>query len=330
MEKKNVKEIAKLAGVSTATISRVINNNPNVKESTRQHVLEIVNKYGFKPDRLAKNLRTKKSYTLLVLIPTVENPYFAEIIRGINEKVYNTKYEVIIGTVEHKRNSMEIFLDLLKTNQIDGAIFVSSSIDKSQLINIKDKKNIVLCNEYIEGMDISYVCINNLLASYEATKKLIESGCKNLCYLAGRKKSISSEKRKLGFHKCLDEYDITSSAEHVIYGPNSIESGYESMKKIHDSNIKFDGILVNSDLKAAGVIQYLKQKDFKIGEDVKLICFDGTFVSEIITPKITTINQPGYIIGQKSLELLVNQLEDSECDFQSIIVEHEIKKGETL
>jgi DNA-binding LacI/PurR family transcriptional regulator len=325
----SIKTVAKLANVSVATVSRVLNNDNKVKAETRERVLKVIEEIDYRPNLLAKNLRKKSSSTILIVLPTISNPIFNEIIRGAETAIKEKGYNVIIGTTELDNNQLETFINLLKTQQVDGAVFLSSSINKNKLKEIADDYSVVMCNEYFDEIDVPYVSIDNKRAGYDACKYLFERGKNNIAYIRGYIDSSSSLGRLDGYKKAHKEKNVPYNTECIIKGSNDFEKLRLQTIKLIEEHPSIDGLLVNSDIQASIVLKTLKQLGLRIPEDVGIISFDGTIISQIVDPSLTSIVQPMYELGYQSVEILIDKLNKNEVKNMQVILPHRLVKRDT-
>ncbi|CAG7643257.1 LacI family DNA-binding transcriptional regulator [Paenibacillus allorhizosphaerae] len=327
----SVKEVAKRANVSVATVSRVLNNDPVVKQSTKEKVLEVIKEMNYKPNLLAKNLRKQASKTIVMVLPAMSNPYFAEIARGAQAAAYDFGYHIIIGTMESKRWILDTYVNLLKTNLAEGMIFVSSSADRELLQTLVGDYPIVLCTENYPGIGATCVSIDNKQAGYEATRELLRRGHRSIAYIAGNRQSSSVLGRIEGYKEALIEAGIEYNPELVAGSKNNFENVTEAMNGILGKGFGIDGVITHSDLQASYILKGIKENLIPLEASIGLISFDGTFIAEITNPSITTIVQPLYDLGYTSVHQLVLKLQNdlAEAPQGVVILPHELVIRET-
>ncbi|MDF2715303.1 MAG: transcriptional regulator, LacI family [Paenibacillus sp.] len=327
----SIKEVAKQAGVSVATVSRVLNNDPVVKPATKNKVLQVIKEMNYKPNMLAKNLRKQASQTIVMVLPSMSNPYFSEIARGAQAAAYDNAYHIIIGTIESKRWILDTYINLLKTNLAEGIVFVSSSASKELLEELSDGYKIVLCTEHYPGIDSTCVTIDNKKAGYEATNELIRRGHTQIAYIAGNRETSSVAARIEGYKAALREAGIPFWPERIAGAKNSFEHVKETVNGIVDKGMNIDGIITHSDLQASFILKGIKEKSIAVSERIGLVSFDGTFLAEITNPTVTTIVQPLYELGYTSVRILIQKLQ-SDTDAKEeglVILPHQLVVRET-
>jgi len=322
-----IKEVAKYCGYSVATVSRVLNNDPVVKSETREKVLAAIEALNYRPNLVAKNLRTQRSNSILVMIPTIANPFYAEILRGIEQGVKETQMNPIIGTVELDQGHMDHFLELLDSNQADGVIFVSSSITSDRLTEVAKKHPAVMCNEHFDPMPVSYVAIDNEAAAYEAACKLAEAGCKHIVYFSAARDSSSSIDRSAGVRRAGKE--CKNLTVDIIRGFDDFHDLKDKISNALEKQPEIDGLVMNSDINGTVAIRALVEMDLIPGKDVRIVSFDGTIISEITTPTLTCVKQPLFDLGYLAVRLLENQMKEADAPVERLILPYELTIRET-
>jgi DNA-binding LacI/PurR family transcriptional regulator len=325
----SIKEIAKQAGVSIATVSRVINSPNSVRNDKRQKVLACIQELNYKPNIQARNFRTQKSKNIIALVPNIRSPFITEVISGIFNTSKDWGYQVYIGTVEENIESAEMYISMLYSCQADGMLILSSSIGRTLLKRIISQFPIVLCNEYFADIDIDCVTIDNKKAAFDAVSYLYQRGYRNIAYIGGKSYSISTELRIQGYKEALAEYGLNFTKDNILYSTSNttnFENNFGDILK----NEALDGFVINSDLKAAKFIRRLKDAQCFSSSKAGIISFDGTYIAELSDPRITTITQPMYDIGQKSVELLVRKIESKNLNEpQKMFLPYEITVRDT-
>lgn len=304
----SVKEIARRAGVSTATVSRVLNNFDSVKEENRRRVLEAVDSMGYQVNVQARSLRTSKSGSIIALIPTIRNPLFAEMLNGLLTQAKKGGYNVFVGTIEGNLENVDQYISMLYSHQADGIVFFSSTFNAQILEKLEGHFPFVLCNESVAGIEAPLVSINNEQASYDAATYLLQKGCRNLAYIAGHTTSSSTAQRIAGYKRALEEYRLPFNERSIINGSNS---DFRKTPILQEFITKgdYDGFIVNSDLKAAFVLNKLIEQLHIPPDQINLVSFDGTYLADITIPPMTTITQPMLDIGALAAKMLIQLLD---------------------
>jgi DNA-binding LacI/PurR family transcriptional regulator len=255
----SIKEVALKANVSVATVSRVLNNDPAVKPETKALVQQVIKEMNYRPNLLAKQLRKQASRTVVMVLPSLSNPYFSEIAKGAQAAAHEDKYNIIIGTIESKRWILDTYINMLETNLAEGIVFVSSSASKEVLESLIGRHQVVLCTEYYPGIDATCVTIDNRQAGYDAAKELISRGLSNIAYITGNQESSSVKARLEGYKDALREAGIPFNPEMVARAKNMYESVQEAVNGLIGKGCKIDGIITHSDLQASFILRGIKE-----------------------------------------------------------------------
>ncbi|MEC4003225.1 LacI family DNA-binding transcriptional regulator [Flavobacterium sp. SUN052] len=317
-----LKEIAQQLGISITTVSKALKNYPDVSEKTRNAVLQLSQSLHYTPNSFAVNLRTKESKTIGLIIPEVVHHFFSNIINGIIEEAEKNGYLVII-LQSNESMEMEIKqVELLMNKRVDG-ILISLSNESNNDEHLKEilRRNIpfVMFDKINKLINCSKVIIDDQRASFAATQHLIDLGCKKIAHIRGPVNPQNAIDRFLGYKKALEKNNIVydSKLVYTCLGA-AFEEGYEFTKQIIENHPDVDGIFAVTDMVAVGVINYLTEKNIKIPEQIKVIGFSNWFMGQVITPKLSTVDQPGYEMGIQSFKLLLEEMNSVKNDAKFI------------
>jgi len=319
-----IKEVAKLAGVSVATVSRVLNDSSSVLPETRDRVCEAIAKLNYQPNLLARNLRRSETKLILAIIPSISNMFFSQVVKGMHNKARKHGYNLLLCDTEEDDGSLDAYLDMLRFHQADGVIFVSSAVNKNKLAEIAGTYPVVQCSEYNEDLDLSYVTIDNKLAAYQAVQHLIKTGKKRIALINGFDYHSSTRLRLEGYKQALADNGIEFCDELVRQGTYGLKSGLRVTRQLLSLKQPPDGILAGSDMMAIGAIKFIKQMGMRVPEDIGVVGFDDTRVTSIFEPSVTSISQPMFDLGQCSVEILLKKINSSDSYEEKLILEHEL------
>lgn len=318
-----IKDIAKMAEVSVTTVSRVINNKPDVSKNTKNRVLKIIDKTGYKPNKVARGLVLSKTYTIGLVIPDISNPFFPEVSRGVENKAKSLGYSVILCDTDNDIKEEKRAIELLLSQKVDG-IILSFSIDNRETLLELEKKNIPIIQIDREIIDskFSSVTINNIKSAYKATEHLIKNGHKKLGHLNGNLATKTGQDRLKGFKEAIRKYKIELNENWIMNGNYSRSSGYELTKKLLKKKKRPTAIFAANDYMAIGAYEAVFETDFNIPNDISIIGHDNIEISSVVKPGLTTMDQPKYDLGQKAAEILIKKIEN-ENDFgkENIVLE---------
>ena len=307
-----LKEIATKLGISITTVSKALKGYPDVSEKTRNAVLELAKSLHFTPNSFAVNLRTKESRTIGLVIPEVVHHFFSNVINGIIDEAEKNNYLVII-VQSGESLALEIKqIELLLNKRVDGIIISLSneSNDDEHIKQIIEREiPLVMFDKISKLIKCSKVIINDQKAAFEATQHLIDAGCKKIVHIRGPVNPQNAIDRFLGYKKALEKNNIQYNSNLVYTCKNvTFNEGKEFAEKIISDHPDVDGIFAVTDLVAVGVLDYFNKVNIKVPNQVKLIGFSNWFMSQVITPKLSTVDQPSYEMGVKSFNLLMEEM----------------------
>lgn len=318
-----IQDVAKKAGVSVATVSRVINNPAIVTEKTRLKVEQVITNLNYEPSVLGRNLRTSESRLLLALIPSISNPFYNEIINGIEDIAIEQGYNILLCATDSNPNKEDIYFNLLKSKLADGIISMDPTVNRTKLLELASKYPVIQCSEYDEDGSISYVTINNELAAYHAVRHLIKIGHTKIALINSHKKYLYARERRQGFEKALQEFNLSINPD-WIYNTDSLgfEQGQQAMRHLLTLSDRPTAVFAVSDILAIGALKEININGLHVPNDIAIIGFDKISFSNMTHPTLTTISQPGYKMGSTSATMLINKIKGKEVT--SVILDHEL------
>ncbi|MEH7074726.1 catabolite control protein A [Neobacillus drentensis] len=320
-------DVAREANVSMATVSRVVNGNPNVKPVTRKKVLEVIERLGYRPNAVARGLASKKTTTVGVIIPDISNIFFAELARGIEDIATMYKYNIILSNSDQNKDKELHLLNTMLGKQVDGLVFMGGNITADHVEEFKKSPApIVLAGSIEESNTIPSVNIDYEEAVYDSIKEFIEKGHKNIAFVVGPLHEPKNTFKKLrGYQRALAEANIPYNEELVIEGDYTYDSGIEAIEKLLEASNRPTAILVGSDEMALGVVHGAEDKGYHIPEDFEVITSDNTRLSLMVRPQLTTIVQPLYDIGAVAMRLLTKLMNKEKVSEQIVVLPHRIE-----
>ena len=306
----NINDVVRLSGVSKSTVSRVINNYPHIAPDKRARVLKVMDEIGYTPNKSAQRLRGQTTTTVGVIVPRIVNPFFSYLVESIEKEGYRRGFQTLIFQ-SHEDSEREIdFLNLLKHKQVDGLIMTAYENDWESISSYLKYGPIVLCNEYIAEQIVPMVRIDQLAASYEAVKHLIENGHRKIAYCTGGLFSDAGKDkdRNHGYQKALKEADIDMNPNWILIKRHTIEDGRRVLHQILDMKNRPTAVFTGSDEVAAGIIKEASDKGVRIPEDLAIVGFDDQPLAKLISPELTTIRQPVSEMGHKAMDILIERI----------------------
>jgi len=334
----NIYDIAKLSGVSIATVSRVLNNKPGVSIEARNSVMSVVEKNNFIPNQLAKSLANKKSYVVGIVMPGI-NHYFSHRVDAINKVLKEEGYSLMITANYKDYNSIDDDIwnfNLLIEKRVDGIIYFPTHVSEKHielLHRIEKKIPIVVTDSEIDGIGISSVIQDSYTSTLELMNYLIKGGHHTIGFING----LSYDKVNLGrfnaYRDSLEASDIFFDEKLVVYGHYSLESGYSSMKKLLEQQLdkddKITAVFAANDSMAMGAINYLHEIGLRVPEDISVVGYDGIEFGQFFIPSLTTIRYNQYLMGQKAAEVLIDQIEKRTTKRTVTSMEYELIIGKS-
>jgi LacI family transcriptional regulator len=329
MKKITIKEIAKLANVTTTTVSRVINNKTNVKPETRELILGLIKQYDYQPNVFAQGILSQKSNCIALVIPYKEsfilmNSYYAELIRGISSEFNKRGYFLLFYYANRKvnRNEEEYLANIYKQKRVDGFIILSPGKRCRKIIDSLKKVGapFVLTSKMIEQpSDIIYVDVDSFQGAKIATEHLISLGHRRIAMIKnGTGIFTSSEERLNGYYETLLKHNVSYDDSLVEIGATSLESGFKAMNKLLDNENRPTAVFAAADVMAIGAMGAIKERKLRIPEDISIIGFDDIPEAAFINPSLTTIRQPAFGRGKKTADIIIKML-NKETDVKSVI-----------
>ncbi|MBS4206695.1 LacI family DNA-binding transcriptional regulator [Bacillus sp. FJAT-50079] len=320
-----IKDIARIANVSITTVSRVLNNkSEGIGDDTRKKVLSIIQELDYRPNSIARSMITKKTNTIGLIIPDIRNPFFPELVRGAEDVAKQSNYNIFLCNTDGDKASETEYIQLMQEKSVDGIIFTHSYATLSKQIEaLANQHNtpIVLLDRGLDDDQFSGVYIDNEKAGYLATKFLLELNHVKIGCITGPSHIPNSNKRLKGYAKALDEWGIVVNQNVIIQGDYQWEGGYVAAKQLLQKE-KVSAIFAFNDLMAFGVYQAAGELGMRIPDDLSVIGFDNLKYNEFMNPRLTTIDQSTYKMGEAAIQLLLKQIEAEEAfEHQTIYLE---------
>ncbi len=318
-----IKDVAKYAGVSVATISRVLNEPDKVSEDTRNKVLKAVEETGYQQNLFGKHLRCKKTNIILVMLTSVVNSFCAKIVNSIDNEAKKHGYSIMICVTNDDPKTEERYLSYVKNKFVDGMIVINSTMNQQQMSELSSDFPVIQCSEYADPHTTPYVTINNKQAAKDAVNHLIKIGKKDILFIGVDEPNIISAKERLeGYKEVLNENNIEYDCKKVVFSNFGFRNTQRLMKDYFKNGVNIDAIFAISDKMAAAAIVSLQEKGLKVPEDIIVIGFDNTDISYIFNPTITTVAQPHKEMGKTAFKMLLERINDVKCE--NHILKHEL------
>lgn len=312
-------DIAKEAGVSAATVSRVLTKSANVRPEKREKVLELVRKYNFKPNALAKGLADTKSKVIGILTADVRNPYYAELFVACEQAAQEAGYSVLLFNTLGEIDLEERMLEKLQAQRVDAIIQMGGRVDDLvsnleyvELVNQVMASVPVVVTGKLEGTACSMVRIDSMGAMDLLMDHLIGLGHERIAFVGGNMAVLSTYEKLLRYKQVLKENNIPYDRELILEGSYNEKSGYEQMNRLFEKNIPVTAVVAVNDFAAAGIVRSIMEHGYRIPEDISLVSFDNTYIAELMIPRLTSIDYDYAEFGRKLVKTAVDEIEGGE------------------
>lgn len=313
----SIKDVAKAAGVSTATVSRVLANKPPIRPETRERVMAAIAQLHYRPNLVARSLRAQKSAKIGLVVSDIRNPFFTAIGRAVEDAAYEQGYSVLMCNTDENPEKEMLYLNLLHDENVSGIIFSPTHQFSSQAGSFHFDIPTVIIDRLLHNQEADMVLLDNVSAAYELTEHLILNGYRKIAGLFGDA-SATGQERHRGFVNALRDHGLTPfSAEFV--SPR-IRSGFSAATALLQNADQPDAIFTSNSMLTAGVFQAAREFKRKIPDEVALVGFDVTEWGEFVDPPITVIAQPTEEIGRTATELLFQRLSDPNRSARTVIL----------
>ncbi len=316
----SIQKIARLAGVSVATVSRVLNNSESVKEKNRERVLKAIAESNYQPNLMARQLRTARSSMILVLVSNIANPFCAEVVKGIEEEAEQNGFRILLCNTGSDMERSRSALKLLSGKIVDGIITMDAFARLPELTTLIGNAPWVQCAEYADEGDVSCVGINDVDAAQCVIEHLLARGCQRIALINHDLSYKYARLREQGYTRALQETQSTWKS--VEYARDlSFSAGKAAMETLLRADDRPDAVFAVSDTLAAGALLAIHEAGLAMPQDIAVVGFDGTELAEMVTPPLSTVQQPSREIGRKAVGLLLNKIDNPDAPTERIMMD---------
>lgn len=318
-----MKDIARLAGVSTSTVSHVINKSRFVSDEIAERVNNAAQQLNYAPSALARSLKMNRTKTIGMLVTTSTNPFFGEVVKGVERSCYHQGYNLILCNTEGDNQRMKASINTLLQKRVDGLLLMCSTLEGERLdvfdrypdipVVVMDWGPILFASDKIQD--------NSLQGGYMAAKHLIECGHKEIGCITGPLIRHQAQMRYEGYKRALAEAGLGIHSDWIIESDFECEGGYQAFEKLYERGKLPSALFVCNDMMAMGVIQAANQRGLRIPDDLSLIGYDDVHIAKFMTPALTTIHQPKYRLGKAAIDTLLYRLENPDTTAQVVQLE---------
>jgi LacI family transcriptional regulator len=303
-------DVAREAGVSMMTVSRVVNNKDGVSAATRQRIQAVIDRLGYRPSDIARGLVTKRTGTLGLVVPDVSNPFFSEVARGAEHVAYAEGYNVFLCNTEEDVERELAVLKSLEEKRVDGIVLCSSRLEESELeAAVARHPAVVLVNRQLSGSNVSAVLIDDEAGGEMATRHLLQSQHCAIGFLAGPLASHSGRRRAKGHRAALAAAGLSYDPDWTQRGAPTVDGGRQAARALLTAHAELTALFCYNDLVAVGALQACAELGYRVPKEIAVVGCDDIPLAALITPPLTTARGPRYALGRQGMELLLRQID---------------------
>lgn len=319
-----IKDVAKAANVSVATVSRVLNNKNNVSEEAVQAVNRAVEELGYSPNFLGRDLRKSETKRILAIIGSTEQSFYSDVLRGMQDAAFVDGYDILIATTRNDPDHEMHLLGMLFSRAVDGVVLLAPKLDSKIISDLSKRYRIAICLERLDISDILCVTIDNERAGFDATSYLIGKGRRRIGLITTEVRSQSSVDRENGYKRALKAANIPFDPDLVFYGDYDADTGTRGCEALMSLPNKPDAIFSISDTISIGAMTYAVQHGITIGKELLFFGFDNIAYSHMFIPRLSTVEQPCYLQGKTVVEKLIANMKTDEPDKSTYMLPHSL------
>jgi DNA-binding LacI/PurR family transcriptional regulator len=326
----SIKDVAIKAGVSSATVSRVLTEKPYISENARLKVMEAVKELGYQPSRVARSLRVRTTQIIGLIIPDVQNPFYTSLVRAIEDQAYAHNYTLFLCNTDENRQKETLYVDLMIAERVAGVIIIPAQETGSSLLKLlKMNIPVVAVDRRIKDKDLDLVILNNLAASYELIVHLIKQGHRHIAAILGSFEITTGRERFEGYKAALADNGIELDPSLIRTGSPKEIAGYKFANELLSLPNPPTALFTGNNMLTFGALRAIRERGLNIPRDLSLVAFDDLDWMSLISPKLTVISQPTYEMGKMSFDLLLRRISEPNHPFEQIIFKAELKIRES-
>ncbi len=310
-----LRDVAYKAGVSTATVSRVLNNDTSVSIETRKKVEKVIHSLNYIPSRTAQRLRhqQKKSNIIGIVIPDIQNPFYIDVLQGIEDTAYDNEYAVLASNFSQSEKREKLYLDILKSESVDGLIAAPLDEHDETIIELVKRGLPIVCvDRGLNDIDVDAVVVDNFKGAYDATKLLIDLGHRHIGFISGLIRIPTSRQRLDGYKQALQDFGIDYDETLVKFSDSKRDSGQQLTKELLQMKNPPTALFTGNNLLTLGAFESIHQLNLNIPNDIAIVGFDDMYWANSLNPPLTAVSQPGYEIGRRAAEMLFQRIENND------------------
>ena len=317
-----MKEVAKLAGVSVATVSRVLNDKPNVSPELRSRVLQAVEKLNYQRNRVARSLRAKTSLIIGLIISDIQNPFFTSVVRGVEDVAYDHGYTLLLCNSDEDPAKERLYIDIMLAEKVAGVIISPvAEVDNYSNVLLQAGVPVVAMDRRMRDLEVDTVIVNNVEGVYQAIGHLIERGHRRIGFIGGPTRTTTGRERQEGYQKALAEHGLGLEQVLVKIGDFKQDSGYQMACQLLEMDDPPTAIFTANNLMTLGALNAIHEKKLSIPQEVAIVGFDDMSWAQSLAPPLTAVAQPTYELGRTAADLLLRRIGDPNRPTEQICLE---------
>jgi len=305
-----IKDVAERAGVSISTVSRVLNgkSKDHMRPETEERVLQAIKELDYSPNRYARVLKRQRTGVIGVLAPDISNPFFSQLLRGVENVAYRHDYLVLTCDAENSLEKENRYIEILIEERVDGVIYISSASQNEEVERFLRKGvHLVMADRRLENIEAPMVVANDLKAGYILTEHLLELGYREIGFIQGPMDLSTARDRFQGFLQAIGKRGLEVRKEHIKEADYTFEGGYRAAQEMLNGKLP-QAIIAANDLMAIGAIRALEDNGFSVPQDIGIAGFDNIPLAALAKPRLTTVAIPAYKMGQEAMEMLLKNI----------------------
>ncbi|MCF7875461.1 LacI family transcriptional regulator [Candidatus Bipolaricaulota bacterium] len=315
MDRVTMEDIAEKAGVSINTVSRALNDKPDINDQTKKEVLQIAEQLNYQPNRFAKGLRSSKTSTLGVIVADIMNPFFSALLKGVEKAAREKGYSIIVQDTDEKFENEQSAIQTILAEQVDGLLITPVQTNQQTINELKHSElPFVLLGRHFDDLDSHYVVTDDIQGASEATEHLIARGHERIAIINGPTHISSSKERLEGYRQTIMAHDLSLRDSFILKDNVTMEDGYRSGKELISASSRPTAVLCYSDFVAMGVIKAARDEGLNIPEELAVVGYDDVLFSTYLEVPLTTVRIPKKELGEKALHALETLIDGGETE----------------
>ncbi|CAH0121277.1 MULTISPECIES: LacI family DNA-binding transcriptional regulator [unclassified Paenibacillus] len=319
-----IQDVAKEAGVSVATVSRVINRHSAVSARAKKAVEDAIRKLNYEPNILGRNLRTSSTHMILTILPSISNPFYSKVLQGIEDTARKENYYILVCETDSSSEIQSFYLNMAKQRIADGIISLDPTVEQVLTAELDRSYPVIQCGDKTLDERIPFVGIDNVSAAYKAVKYLIAIGHERIALISSSEQYKYAVDRRQGYTQALEEAGIPVRRQYICYSDLNYDHGLQTMRTLLHLDVPPTAVFAVGDVLAIGALKAIRDAGLRCPEDVAVVGFDNIPFASMMNPTLTTVAQPMYEMGCEAARILINKLKNKKSEMQTLIMPHEL------